>query len=138
MKQLFLIIFAAITLTAIAQETTQVQDTLQAKKITEAFYQPDVLPQFPGGKEALAYFLKKNKIYPSAARKQKIQGTTKCTFVIEKDGSVTEITVKESSGNDLLDQEAVRVISKMPKWMPGFKDGKAIRVKFDMPVYFKL
>ena len=135
MKQFILIIFASITMTA-AQDTTQVQDTMQ--KAVKEFVQSDVFPQFPGGKEAMAYFLNKNLVYPSAARKQKIQGTTKCTFVIEKDGSVTNVTIKESSGNELLDQEAVRVISKMPKWMPGFKDGKAVRVKFDMPAHFKL
>lgn len=138
MKQFILVILAAFTMTAVAQDTTQSQDTTQTQEAVKEFVKPDVLPQYPGGKEALAYFLKKNIIYPSAARKQKIQGTTKCTFVIEKDGSVTEITVKESSGSELLDQEAIRVISKMPKWMPGFKDGKAVRVKFGMPVHFRL
>ena len=96
------------------------------------------MPQFPGGQPALLNYLKENVHYPEAARKARIQGKTICQFIVDKDGSIVNVEVAQSSGNDLLDQEALRVIRKMPRWKPGSLKGKPVRVKYTIPINFSL
>ena len=82
-------------------------------------------------------FLSKNIRYPEAAHKAGIQGRVVATFVVEKDGSISNAKVMRSI-DPLLDAEALRVISSMPNWIPGKQDGKPVAVKYTIPVTFKL
>ena len=95
------------------------------------------MPQFPGGAAALMQYLSKNIRYPEEAHKNNIQGRVIVNFIVETDGSITEAKVWRSI-HPLLDAEALRVINAMPKWNPGIQGGKPVRVKYTVPVTFKL
>lgn len=95
-------------------------------------------PEFPGGTQELMKYLAQNIKYPVIAQENGIQGRVICQFVVNKDGSICDIDVVRSSGDASLDKEAVRVIKSMPKWKPGQQRGKAVRVKFTLPVNFRL
>ena len=95
------------------------------------------MPSFPGGDEALMRFLNSNVHYPTVAEENGIQGRVVVTFVVECDGSITDVKVAVSV-DPSLDKEAVRVIKSMPRWKPGTQDGKPVRVKFTTPVTFRL
>ncbi len=92
---------------------------------------------FPGGQKALMEFLKSNLVYPKAARDSSIQGRVIVLFTVEKDGSITDVEVARSL-HPVLDEEAVRVVSMMPKWQPAMRKGDPIRSKFSLPIYFRL
>lgn len=96
-----------------------------------------VPPQYPGGYEALITYLIHHVKYPPEAFKKKIEGKVIVTFVVEKDGSITNVKVK-SAVHPALDAEAVRVVKSMPKWKPGTENGKAVRVNYVLPITFKL
>ena len=96
------------------------------------------MPEFPGGTQALFKYLSENVKYPVIAQENGIQGRVICQFVVNKDGSIVDVEVVRSGGDPSLDQEAVRVIKSMPKWKPGKQRGKAVRVKYTVPVNFKL
>lgn len=91
---------------------------------------------YPGGQEAMLAFLADNIKYPEEAAKKDIQGRVVVTFVVDKDGTVTEPKIAHSV-HELLDAEALRVVSLMPKWTPGKNDkGETVRVRFNLPVTF--
>ena len=94
-------------------------------------------PSFPGGASALMSFLQENTRYPEEAEKDSVQGKVIVSFVIEKDGSTSNIKVVRGL-HPLLDQEAVRVVGLMPKWKPAMNNDLPIRVKYNVPVTFKL
>lgn len=96
------------------------------------------MPEFPGGEPALLKFISDNVKYPVLAQENGIQGRALCQFTIEKDGSVVDVHIARSAGNEWLDKEAVRVVSSMPKWKPGKQRGVPVRVTFTIPVNFKL
>ena len=96
------------------------------------------LPEFPGGQKAMFQYIADNVIYPIEARVNGIQGRTVCQFIVNKSGDLTDVKVVKSSGSIDLDNEAVRVISSMPKWEPGRSDGEVVRVKYTVPVSFKI
>ena len=93
-------------------------------------------PVFPGGQKALMEFLKSNLVYPKAARDSSIQGRVIVKFTVEKDGSITDVEVVRGV-HPALDEEAVRVVSMMPKWKPGTQMGDTVRTKFTLPVLFR-
>lgn len=95
------------------------------------------MPQFPDGPEALMEYINKNIKYPADAKTAGIQGRVICNFVVECDGSITDIKVYRSV-DPSLDKEAVRVLRSMPQWIPGKQDGVPVRVKYLLPVTFKL
>ena len=95
------------------------------------------MPQYPGGPQALFKFLGENVHYPEEAEKAGIQGRVIATFIVEKDGSISQPTVVKSV-DPLLDAEAIRVISAMPNWKPGKQNGKVVRVKYTVPLSFNL
>ena len=95
------------------------------------------MPQFPGGDEAFKTFLKKELTYPEEARTIGVEGTVLVQFVVEKDGRVSQPKVLVSV-YPALDEEALRVISKSPKWTPGEHFGNKARVYIQMPIHFKL
>jgi protein TonB len=97
----------------------------------------DKMPEFPGGQAALFAFLKNNIRYPTIPQELGIQGKVVCQFIVNKDGSIVDVQVVKSVDR-YLDEEAVRVINKMPKWTPGFQQDKTVRVKYTLPIHFKL
>lgn len=103
----------------------------------EVFMVAEQMPEFPGGMKELLKFLQDNLKYPENAMKNNVQGRVIVQFVVEKDGTLTEFKVARSVDPDL-DAEALRVLQTMPKWKPGMQSGKIVRVKFTVPVSFKL
>ncbi|MBK6929432.1 MAG: energy transducer TonB [Saprospirales bacterium] len=95
------------------------------------------LPEFPGGQGALLRYLGENIVYPVFARENGIEGTVSLTFVVEKNGSISNVTITGDIGGGC-GQEAARVVSAMPKWAPGSLDGMPIRVRHTLPVLFRL
>ena len=95
------------------------------------------MPQYPGGEQAMMDFVSKNVVYPKEAQEKGISGRVFVSFIVEKDGSVSNVDVKRGIGGGC-DDEAVRVIKAMPKWKPGKQDGKPVRVSYMMPITFKL
>ena len=104
---------------------------------TKVFDVVEQMPQYKGGDQALMDYLNKSIKYPVIAEENGIQGRVVCTFVVERDGSITDVKVVRSV-DPSLDKEAVRVLKAMPKWIPGKQNGSAVRVKFTLPVTFKL
>ena len=103
----------------------------------EAFAVVEQMPEFPGGMKELMTYLKDNIKYPKAAQDKKVQGRVIVQFVVEKDGTPTEFNVVRSVDPDL-DAEALRVLGGMPKWKPGMQKGQVVRVKYTVPVAFRL
>lgn len=95
------------------------------------------MPRFPGGTEGLMQFMADNVEYPEDAQKLKKEGRVVITFIVEKDGSISEPKVIRSVYPSL-DAEALRVVSLMPKWEPGRREGTCVRVRYTIPVNFKL
>jgi protein TonB len=93
-------------------------------------------PEFPGGMDSLRAFIQRNIRYPEAAWNQKIEGKVFVTFTVETDGSITNIKVLRDIGGGC-GQEAVRVVSIMPKWKPGTQRGKPVRVQYNLPIVFQ-
>jgi len=104
---------------------------------TKVFDVVEQMPSFPGGPSALMQYLSSNIKYPVVAEENGVQGRVVCTFVVEKDGSITDVRVVKSV-DPSLDKEAVRVVKSMPKWIPGKQNGSAVRVKYTVPVTFRL
>lgn len=98
----------------------------------------DVQPQFPGGDCALVNFINKTREYPYEAYKRKIEGRVLCSFIVNTDGSVSHISVVRGATSDLLNREAVRVISEMPKWKAGKMGNTAVPVRCFLPIAFRL
>ena len=94
-------------------------------------------PEYPGGFQALTKFISDNLKYPEDARKNGVQGKVLIEFVVKKDGSIGKVKVIQGVGSEC-DKEAVRVVKLMPKWQPGTKDGKPVKVKMTIPINYKL
>ena len=95
------------------------------------------MPEYPGGMEAMMKFVAENLKYPEQMQKEKVEGRVLLSFVVEKDGSVTNIE-EVKSPHPVLTEEAIRVVKLMPKWKPGKQDGKEVRVQFNLPITFRL
>ena len=95
------------------------------------------MPSFPGGQGALMSFLSSNIKYPVVAQENGVQGRVIVGFVVERDGSITDVKIMRSV-DPSLDREAQRVVKSMPKWKPGKQNGSAVRVKYTVPVVFRL
>lgn len=111
--------------------------TAQTKKNNMVFDVVEVMPQFPGGQIAMMKYIMENMKYPEQAMKEGIQGRVTVRFIVEKDGSISDVK-PVLSVHPLLNKEAVRVVESMPKWTPGKHNGKPVRVRFNLPVMFKL
>lgn len=106
-------------------------------KEEEIFVAVEQQAEFPGGQGALMKFLSSNIRYPESAQQNDIQGRVIVKFVVEKDGSIGNVTVVKGVDRDL-DREAIRVVKKMPRWQPGKNNGVAVRSYFNLPVTFRL
>lgn len=126
-----------------ADQETEVEDFVPVVEEEEEVQEQEIftvvesMPSFPGGDAARMKFLQDNIKYPQMARESGIQGTVYVTFVVETDGSVTDVRVLRGIGGGC-DEEAIRVIKEMPKWNPGMQRGKPVRVQFNMPIKFTL
>lgn len=116
------------------QLTQQQSDELESE---ESIQFTEYQPEFPGGQAALLDFLRRNVHYPAAAQESGIQGRVIVQFVVNRDGLVTNPVVLRSV-NSLLDREAIRVVSSMPRWRPGMQGGRTVRATYAVPVTFKL
>lgn len=103
----------------------------------EIFEVAETAPTFPGGEEALMKWLQKNLKYPADAQDNGVQGRVLVQFVVNKDGSIVDPKVVKSA-DPSLDKEAMRVVRAMPKWKPGQQRGKTVRVRYTLPVTFRL
>ena len=103
----------------------------------KAFHHVEKMPVFPGGDMAMMEFLSKNIKYPVEAQKKGLQGRVVVSFVVEKDGSLSDVKVAKSV-DPQLDEEALRVVKSMPNWTPGMHNGKAVRVKYYVPISYRL
>lgn len=136
-----------ISIDAEADERTQVEEYKAPVAVAqeeeaevqeqEIFQVVETAPSFPGGDGARMKFLQENIKYPQMARESGIQGTVYVTFVVERNGSVTDVKILRGIGGGC-DEEAVRVVKNMPKWEPGKQRGKPVRVQFNMPIKFTL
>lgn len=126
---------AVLAVMFIANTNVMAQDK-QAKD-EQIYDTPETMPEYLGGMEALSSFLSENIVYPDEAQEKGISGRVMVQYVIEKDGSVTEVKVMKGV-DPLLDAEAVRVVKAMPKWKPGTVNGKPVRVKYMLPIVFKI
>lgn len=125
-----------------ADQETEVEEYIpeeqpEEEEEAQIFTVVESMPGFPGGEAARIKYLNENIKYPQMARESGIQGRVFVTFVVEKDGKVTDVRVLRGIGGGC-DEEAVRVIKNMPNWNAGKQRGKPVRVQFNMPILFKL
>jgi protein TonB len=129
-----------------ADENTEVQEYIAPAKSMEdeesaeemqIFMVVESMPVYPGGETALYKFLAENIKYPQMAKESGIQGRVFVTFVVERDGRVTDVRVLRGIGGGC-DEEAIRVVASMPNWTPGKQRGKSVRVQYNLPVKFTL
>ena len=133
-----------VKIDAEATETTVVEDyvappVVEEEEVAEEeiFQIVEEMPSYPGGMQSLYEYLSENIRYPVVAMESGIQGRVYVTFVVEKDGSISDVKVLRGIGGGC-DEEAVRVIKAMPKWNPGKQRGRAVRVLYNVPVNFTL
>ena len=128
--------------TSLAEELTNIvvpkTEEENAEENEPIFVVVETMPVFPGGAAAMMKFISENIQYPEAAKENGIQGRAICQFVINRDGSIVNVEVTRSTGEILLDEEAIRVIESMPKWTPGMQRGQSVRVKYTLPINFRL
>jgi periplasmic protein TonB len=105
---------------------------------TKVYPFAEVSAEYPGGMEALYRDMSNELVYPKKARKAEIQGTVFVQFVIERDGSMSNIKVVRGVDPETLDKEAIRVISKLKPWKPAMQNGKTVRVQYNLPFKFVL
>ncbi|NCB69235.1 MAG: TonB family protein [Bacteroidia bacterium] len=119
------------------KELVESKTTKEIDDDNQIFMVVENMPKYPGGDQELFKYLSNNVKYPVNAQKNGIQGRVMCQFVVNTDGSVQDAEVVRSVDPDL-DAEAIRVINGMPKWIPGMQKGKAVRVKYTLPLNFRL
>ena len=117
--------------------TVSAQKTVVAQKNQKVFDIVEQMPEYPGGQAALFEYLSKNIKYPADAEKKKVEGKVFVTFVVDADGKITDVSLMRKVFPSL-DAEAVRVISAMPNWIPGKQKGQVVRVKYTVPIMFRL
>ena len=128
-----------------ADDNTEVQEYVapvqqveeESAEEVQIFMVVESMPEFPGGETSLYKYLAENIKYPQMAKESGIQGRVFVTFVVERDGSVTDVRVLRGIGGGC-DEEAIRVVKSMPRWTPGKQRGKSVRVQYNLPVKFTL
>jgi periplasmic protein TonB len=135
-----LVLITTCLLLSISTAFAQKADTNRTNPPSEndvVFTAVEVSPEFPGGYDAFGTFLSHNIHYPEMARHTGTQGRVIINFVVEKDGTLSEIKVVRGVG-DGCDEEAVRVMKLSPKWKPGIQNGRPVRVYYTVPITFRL
>lgn len=118
-----------------ATSLSMASDTAETKSGKEFPCIPETFPQFPGGHIALVEYLSKNIKFPKEKEKENVRARVVASFTVDKDGSITDAKIVRSQG-EAFDNEALRVINGMPKWIPGTQNGKAVSVKYTLPITF--
>ncbi|MGI9191967.1 MAG: TonB family protein [Chitinophagaceae bacterium] len=119
------------------RSTVMPKETTPKTVGTETFTMVEQMPEFPGGNEAMMKFLSNELRYPNEARDKNISGKVIVKFVVDKEGKIQDATIVRGIGAGC-DEEALRVVRKMPRWKPGYQNGKAVNVFFHLPVSFVL
>ena len=117
--------------------TANAQKTVISQSNQSVYDQVEQMPEFPGGMPAMIEFLQTNLKYPKDAIKQQVGGRVMVMFVVETDGTLSNVRVAKKVFPSL-DSETVRVVKTMPKWKPGKEKGRPVRVNFTLPVVFSL
>ena len=117
--------------------TVSAQKTVVPKKNQKVFDVVEQMPEYPGGQAALIEYISNNVKYPDDAAKKKVEGKVFVTFVVDTDGKITDVSLLRKVFPSL-DAEAIRVISGMPNWIPGKQKGQVVRVKYTVPIVFRL
>ena len=148
LKTLFIIPVATLAISVFASNTNvstmakattlSTIDMQTQQPDTKVYKNVEVKPQFKGGESAMMEFIAKNVKYPQAAIDATLQGKTIVGFVVRKDGTVSDVHIKKSSGHAVLDKEAMRVVKTMPAWKPGKQKGKLVNVKCNVPINFRI
>ena len=133
MKKLILLLLMA----GCCLMTANAQKTVVSQTNQKVFDTVEQMPEYPGGMQAMIEFLQTNMKYPEDAAKQKVEGRVMVQFVVETDGSVTDVHVAKQVFPSL-DAEAIRVVQAMPKWTPGKEKGRVVRVKYNLPIVFRM
>ena len=133
MKKLILMLLMAVC----CLMTANAQKTVVSQTDPKVFDTVEQMPEYPGGMQAMIEFLQTNMKYPEDAAKQKVEGRVMVQFVVETDGSVSDVHVAKQVFPSL-DAEAIRVVQAMPKWTPGKDKGKVVRVKYNLPIVFRM
>ena len=115
--------------------TANAQKTVVSQSKQNVYDVVEQMPEFPGGMPAMIEFLQTNLNYPKDAKKQNVGGRILVMFVVEADGSISNVRVAKKVFPSL-DAEALRVVKAMPKWNPGKEKGKPVRVNFSLPIVF--
>jgi TonB family protein len=116
---------------------SSVSTTGQKDEKEKTYTYVDQMPVFPGGDEGLYSFISKNIVYPDVAKRAAVEGKIYVQFVVDKDGSVTDVKVQKGIGGGC-DEEAVRVVKLMPKWIPGKNKGELVKTRISIPIMFAL
>lgn len=114
-----------------------VEEEEEEEEVMQIFSVVEEMPSFPGGDPGRIKYLSENIQYPQMAKESGIQGTVYITFVVERDGSVTDVRILRGIGGGC-DEEAIRVVKNMPRWAPGKQRGKPVRVQYNLPIKFQL
>lgn len=130
-KSLLIVVLIGLNLCVYSQQSKL--DEVSDKEVIES---PEIMPEYPGGEDALIKFLSSNLIYPQYAMENEIEGTVLAQFVICEDGSLCDLKFIDSN-NTSLHKATYEVLSNMPNWTPGSKNGKNVRVMYTLPVTFK-
>ena len=133
MKKMILLSMMAV----LGLMTANAQKTVISQSNQSVYDQVEQMPEFPGGMPAMIEFLQTNIKYPKDAIKQQVGGRVMVMFVVETDGTLSNVRVAKKVFPSL-DSEAVRVVKTMPKWKPGKEKGRPVRVNFTLPVVFSL
>lgn len=131
------IILSIIGLFAFLLANAQNIDSTTTKKDTTRFFRVEKVPEFPGGIDKMIEYFTKNLKYPKQAKADGTEGTVFVSFVVERDGSLTDIKIKKSLSPET-DSEAIRLVTNSPKWIPGMQGGHPVRVQYSIPVFFRL
>lgn len=114
-----------------------VRADMQISQGEDVFTIVEQMPVFPGGDDSLSAFLSRNLHYPEEALAHQTEGTVYLTFVVEKDGTVSDVRVQRGL-SEACNQEAIRLVNSMPRWLPGWQNNIPVRVQYDLPVHFQL
>ncbi|MFT4600765.1 MAG: TonB family protein [Arenicella sp.] len=130
-------LFIAFALLLAAQFSFAADMPTDSTKKGMVFDMPEQMPEYPGGGDALDQFVKSHIKYPADAKAVRAQGKVYIQFVVEKDGSITDVLIRKGAHKSL-DAEAIRVVKLMPNWKPGSMRGKTVRVRYTLPITFSL
>lgn len=134
-----------LTLTAVLPSVAQVRHVTTVNPMSKQSYMEvyeydyvDIQPQFPGGERGLINFVNKTREYPYHAYKNHIEGRVLCSFIVGTNGKVSDVRVIRGAADESLNREAIRVISKMPRWSVGKVGDHAVPVRVVLPIAFRL